>query len=148
MDEFFRNKKKNPAQGNSLLKKYPYGKIALQGVFICVSVIMLFNVVKSIVQTGYKLKILEQAEAEVEELRLENIDLVMQSQEVNEDRYIEIEARNRLNLGRDGEVQFVIPDEVLNKFDPESERFSSEITQSMQPQSTLQKWVDFFIVGI
>ncbi|MBD3328994.1 hypothetical protein GF357_00670 [Candidatus Dojkabacteria bacterium] len=116
-------------------------RLGLQIVFIITSFFLLYNVAKSIYQTNFKLQILQQAEKEVEGLRLENIDLVMESDRVIEDEYIEAEARNRLNYGLDGEIQLVIPDELVN----------AELEEDLvhaDSRSVLQEWLDFLVIGL
>lgn len=116
-------------------------RLGLHVVFIVTSIFLLYNVGKSIYQTNLKLQILQQAEREVENLRLENIELVMENDLVIEDEYIEAEARNRLNYGFDGETQLVIPDELL-----EDQNLDDQVVAD--DKSVLQEWVDFLIIGI
>jgi cell division protein FtsB len=61
------------------------------------------------------LEILNHAEKEVGDLRLDNLELLTLSEYMKSDEYLETEARNRLNLSGKGETVFVIPDEILKK---------------------------------
>ena len=83
--------------------------------FLILSGILFYNIVKSIIITTEKLEILNQAETEVADLRLSNLELILLEEYMTSDEYLETEARNRLNLGKEGEVSFVISDEMLER---------------------------------
>jgi len=95
---------------NSLMSSFVI-KIA----FLVLSFFMFYNVLHSIKITSQKLDILEQAEREVNELRVRNLKLSIQLDEMKETSYLEVEARDRLNFSGEGEIVFVIPDSLLEK---------------------------------
>ncbi len=80
---------------------------------LILSVFLIYNIYKSVDLTIKKVAILKQAEQEVDGLRLKNISLILSREKVETDDYIETEARDRLNLSKDEEIVFVIPDEAL-----------------------------------
>lgn len=81
---------------------------------LILSIFLIYNIYKSVDLTIKKVAILKQAEQEVDGLRLKNISLILSREKVETDDYIETEARDRLNLSKDEEIVFVIPDEALN----------------------------------
>jgi cell division protein FtsB len=105
-----RNNRSESDTINSLMSSFIV-KIA----FLVLSFFMFYNVLHSIKITSQKLDILEQAEQEVNELRVKNLKLSIQLDEMKETSYLEVEARDRLNFSGEGEIVFVIPDSLLEK---------------------------------
>jgi cell division protein FtsB len=123
--------------------------VILNLLLLSFSVLMLYNLGKSLVIANQKLEILKSAQVEVTSLRLENIKLVMQENEVINHDYIESEARNRLNYAKAGEVQYVIPDSLVERY--KSEAVLGAKTVDLQPKdlsSRVTKWVEFLFNGI
>jgi cell division protein FtsB len=118
------------------------GKIALVGL----SILMLLNVYRSFRQMGQKISLLRQAEQEVESLRLENLELSLKIEEASSIENLEKESRDKLNYGKEGEVVFVIEDELI-------ERGKREVQAILYPQEqnndidVLGEWIDFVIEG-
>jgi len=116
---------------------------------IAISSFILFSVYNSLKITFQKLEILKQAEAEVEELRIQNLYLSLSIKEMSTDRYLEKEARNRLNFGGNEEIVFVIPSNTLE----EAQKAVSDIL-SPKEENVFQKgfnfsdWVSFIRRGI
>lgn len=116
---------------------------------VVTSVILLISVYNSFKLTMQKLEILRLAEEEVENLRLTNLHLSINIQEMSTDKYLEKEARDRLNFGGIDEIAFVIPENAL--------KIASErVGEIIQPKesvvyekgSNIQVWLDFVILGI
>jgi len=127
--------------------------LLLQIVFIGISIFMFYNVGRSVYMASAKLAILEQAEQEVEKLRLENIALVLQNEEASSDDYVEKQARDRLNYARDGETQCVISDTLIESYElemgqSEDQDNGAEDVLGAQTKSNFQVWIDFFVDGI
>jgi cell division protein FtsB len=118
------------------------GKVILLGV----SLLMILSVYRSLKQMGQKISLLKQAEQEVTELRLENLELSLEVEEAGSVTRLEKEARDRLNYGKKGEVVFVIEDELVDMgkqkvqaiLNPESEIVEVDV---------LGEWVDFVVNG-
>jgi len=115
--------------------------------FLILSGILIYNIVKSIVITSEKLEILNQAEQEVSELRLENLELIVSTEYMTSDEYLETEARNRLNLSKKGETAFVIPEEMLERGKILVENILKD-EEGTGGAENWKIWRDFFIVGI
>jgi hypothetical protein len=95
---------------------------------------------------GQKISLLRQAEQEVESLRLENLELSLKIEEASSIENLEKESRDKLNYGKEGEVVFVIEDELI-------ERGKREVQAILYPQEqnndidVLGEWIDFVIEG-
>ena len=82
-------------------------------VMILFSVYLLLQVGRSLVTTRDKLAILDTAQEDVTELRVKNIQKLMESEEVLTDRFVEKQVRDKLFYSKDGERVFVIPEELI-----------------------------------
>jgi len=109
----YERRDKNSKEGD-LIKRFTGSWIG-SVMFLILSGILFYNIVKSIIITTEKLEILNQAETEVADLRLSNLELILLEEYMTSDEYLETEARNRLNLGKKGEVSFVISGEMLDR---------------------------------
>jgi cell division protein FtsB len=117
-----------------------------QIVLIGVSILMLLSVYRSFKQMGQKISLLKQAEQEVQELRLENLELSLEVEEAGSISRLEKEARDRLNYGQEGEVAFVIGEDLI-------EIGKQKVQAILTPQeeiaqvNALNEWVDFIVNG-
>lgn len=118
------------------------GKLVLIGV----SVLMLLSVYRSFRQMGQKISLLKQAEQEVRELRLENLELSLEVEEAGSIARLEKEARDRLNYGQEGEVAFVIDDELI---EVGKQRVQAILApqQEVEEVEVLGEWIDFIVRG-
>ncbi|MCD4756016.1 septum formation initiator family protein [bacterium] len=118
------------------------GKMLLLGM----SLLLLLSVYRSVKQMGQKLSLLKQAEHEVEELRIENLELSLEMEEASTVEYLEREARDRLNYGQENEVVFVISDELVDIG-------IQKVEDILNPESNIEEvsvwneWVDFLVEG-
>jgi len=116
---------------------------------IVVSIIFITSVVTSLRIMVQKLEILKQAEQEVEELRLTNLHLSIEIEDMSTDRYLEKEARNRLNFGGEGEVAFVIPSNILNSAKDEVRSILNAMEkQSDKANNNMEEWITFLLLGV
>jgi cell division protein FtsB len=118
------------------------GKIIL----LAVSILMILSVYRSFKQMGQKISLLKQAEQEVRELRLENLELSLEIEEAGGVDTLEREARDRLNYGKDGELVFVIDDELI---EVGKERVQAILNpkQELEDIDILGEWLDFMVMG-
>ena len=116
---------------------------------IGISSILLFSVYNSVKLTVQKLEILKQAEQEVEDLRVTNLALSIGITEMSTDKYLEKEARDRLNFGGKNEVVFVIPQSALDTAKERVEEIVNPPSESIYEQgNSIEDWVDFLVLGI
>jgi len=111
---------------NRQLKRKPgtkrssfFTKLLYLGSFLF-SIFFLVNTVRSIRLTIEKLAILKQAEEDVEELRLSNLELIQFSNLVKSNFYVELEGRDRLHLSQEDEFVIIISDDLLNSSELDS----------------------------
>lgn len=127
---------------NPILENF-FVKLCLVGV----SIFLFYNIYHSVTITAQKLEISRNARKEVNDLRMENLKMSMELEEMKSSEYLEIQARDRLDLSASDEYVFII-DPVLLK-DAESV-ISSYINDSEQREirQVYQVWMDFFEDGI
>ena len=107
-----------------------YLSIALSLVFISLSGLLVVNSVKSVSTAYQRSLLLDQAEAEVNELRIRNLELLEKLDYVTSSSYVEAEARNRLLYTKDGEVLLVLPQTAQNTRD-------NAIAEEEDPDATM-----------
>lgn len=118
------------------------GKLILIGI----SVLMLLSVYRSVKQMGQKISLLKQAEQEVQDLRLENLELSLRIEEAGSIDSLEKEARDRLNYGDEDEIAFVIDEELI-------QLGKDKVSDILNPQEDIEEvdvlgqWRDFIIEG-
>ena len=145
---FMKNRRSDSSNHNSELPEI-FNSIFFKVLLIAISIFILISVYNSAKITIQKLEILKQAEREVEELRIQNLYLSLGIKDMSTDRYLEKEARERLNFGDTGEIVFVIPENVLEQ----AQTQVSEITQEKEKfeygeRFNLDTWVNFLESGI
>ena len=127
---------------NSFLKNY-----VVKFVFLIVSIYLVYNIYHSIEITIAKLNISKEANKEVNELRVKNLELELTLNDMKSDDYLEAQARDRLNYSGENEFVFVIPDNTLEK----AKESVNEIlygTEEVVNESTFTTWYKFFKNGI
>jgi cell division protein FtsB len=116
---------------------------------ILISVTLLTSVYDSFKTMILKVDILKQAEQEVEELRLTNLHLSVEIQDMSSDRYLEKEARDRLNFGGKGEVSFVIPSNALESAQKEVDAILHPPKEEIYERyNNMEEWISFLLVGV
>lgn len=116
---------------------------------IAISVVLLYSVNNSIKLTLQKLEILEKAKKEVEELRVSNLSLSIEIKDMSTDKYLEKEARDRLNFGGKNEILFVIPSNALELAEKRVESIIySPKAKVHQNGDNITEWLDFILLGI
>lgn len=137
-----RNNSSNNENFVSKLLNSGIGKVSL----LIISILMLLSVYRSIKQMGQKISLLKQAQQEVEDLRLDNLELSLELEDASNIDHLEKEARDRLNYGKENEIVFVIDDELL-------EIGKQRVQAILYPKSVVDdvdifdEWVGFVIDG-
>ncbi len=119
--------------------------------FLSLTTYFVYQTARSVDLTRQKLDIFDKAKEEVSDLRIKNVKLILMSERVETEEYIEEEARNRLNYAKDGETLFIIPEDLL--FDPELDEYVNTfsfgyVDQTAVNQSNYDIWKEFFFEGI
>lgn len=85
-------------------------KFTVAIVLIGISGLLFVNSARSVMTAYNRSLLLQQAEDEVNALRIENLKLTEKKDEMMEDSYVEEEARNRMIYVKDGEIVIVLPE--------------------------------------
>jgi cell division protein FtsB len=134
--------------GNSEVVTF-LNSLPMKLVLLGISIFILYSVYNSVKITVQKVDIHSQAQREVAELRLQNLYLSLSMKEMSTDRYLEKEARDRLNFGANEEIVFVIPENALEGVADEVARITGEVDPSpLSGEFTLSKWIEFIERGI
>ena len=118
-------------------------------IFLMLSFIafMAYHLFLAINIANEKLQILEIAQRDVAELRIRNLELVLEKGEVVSMEYIEKEARDKLRYSGEDEVLFVIPEDLINSEWVEQElalaKGSPTQDDDKSPEEIFQIWMDF-----
>ncbi|RJQ38380.1 hypothetical protein C4559_01135 [Candidatus Microgenomates bacterium] len=111
-------------------------KIVYVGVII-ISIFIINNFVRSIVNLWSKQDILVKAQKELIDKKRENEDLKKKLSVVESQEFLEKEARNKLLMVKPGEKQVLISQELLNSTDSAKEK-------SEENKPNWQKWWELF----
>ncbi len=109
---------------------------------------MSYHIFLSIQIADEKLRVLEIAKEDVAELRLRNLELVLEKTEIVSAEYLEKEARDKLRYGADDEKLFLIAEGMLesNWVEDELKKAKGEIFQEKpekSPEEVFDIWVEF-----
>lgn len=116
---------------------------------LAVSSVIFFSVFNSVKITVQKLEILKKAEQEVEDLRLENLHLSIGIKDMSTDKYLEKEARDRLNFGGRDEIVFVIPIPSLEIAREEVGLLVNPTVEDIYKSgNNLDQWIQFVVFGV
>ena len=101
--------------------------------------------------TNEKLRILEIAQEDIAQLRIQNLELVLEKGEIVSIEYIEKEARDKLRYSQEDEVLFVIPEELLESEWIEQELEAAKGLQKKEEEKDTEEiikiWLDFLFVN-
>jgi cell division protein FtsB len=106
---FYKKKKKRGGRKS----RSNFSESIITIVLIFVSIFLLYQTGKSIYITSVKLQIVEDARQEVNKVRLDYLQSYVENSKIQTDDYVETESRNRLRYSKDGEVIFVIPENLV-----------------------------------
>ncbi len=141
MNSFKKEREKSNNMGIKLIKIF----------FICflifLNIIFLKNIFVTYGNYSEKIKILETLEQEVEDLRIENLENLLEKYKVVSLEYMEKEGRDHLGLSKEGEVIVVIPDELFYSKKLEEELNTAkgvvEEVEYMESKEIMSIWFDF-----
>lgn len=149
MEQQIRNERKLKGKGRN--EGSFFVKFITTLLFLALSAYLVVQTARSIDITGQKLDIFKKAQKEVTDLRIKNVKLILMSERVVTEEYIEEEARNRLNYAKDGEILFIIPAELIesDELSEYIERYSyGYVDEGASKKDNLTIWIDFFKEGI
>lgn len=119
--------------------KSRFGK-SLRYIFIALVVLLSISLIRNIIKISQVRRRIDEEAARIEGLKEENLKLQKRLEDIQSDRYIESELRDKLGLAKGGETILVLPEEnVVKSLAPES---SDE--QEALPEPNWKKWVMLF----
>jgi cell division protein FtsB len=117
-----------------------------QIVLLIISALMMLSVYRSVKQMSQKISLLRQAEQEVRELRLKNLELSLRIENAGSIESLEKEARDRLNYGKENEIVFVIDDDLI-EVGKEKVQAILYPEEDIVEEDVFDEWVDFIVRG-
>ncbi|KUK76673.1 MAG: transmembrane(s)protein [candidate division WS6 bacterium 34_10] len=117
-----------------------------QIVLLIISALMILSVYRSVKQMSQKISLLRQAEQEVRELRLKNLELSLRIENAGSIESLEKEARDRLNYGKENEIVFVIDDDLI-EVGKEKVQAILYPEEDIVEEDVFDEWVDFIVRG-
>jgi cell division protein FtsB len=141
-DKNTRNPTKRASPSRSI-----FNNVVTKIVLLITSIFLIYNVGHSISITVQKLNILQRARAEVDTLRLKNLELALLLDNIQGVEYLEIQARNRLKLSGEGEYIFIIPEEVLEGVDSDLSNLLG-LREAKEERRVHEIWKDFLVKGV
>ncbi len=102
----------------------------LSAILLGISALLIVNSVRSVVTAHKRSLLLDQANSEVDELRVRNLSLISRYDEILSDSYIEREARNRLYYVKSDEMMVILPETGETSLKPkESETDTADVEE-------------------
>lgn len=123
----------------------PVIRFFIQLSFLIISFFLIFNSFRAFQIANTKLAILKQAQQEVTDLRLKNIQLILEKGKIETDDYVETDIRNRLNYSKSNEIIFVISDFSMEEAENVVKAILYPPVEKPAPKEIWRQWVDFFI---
>ena len=121
--------------------------IGLSVIFLALSGLLIVNSVKSVSTAYQRSLLLDQAEVEVQELRLRNLELLQELDYVSSSSYVEEEARNRLLYTKDDEVLVVLP-QTGDKVHEDDVLGNGYEIHAEEPVAGWDRWISLLVDGV
>jgi len=106
--------------------------------FLIFTLLLFLNVIRSYFAFQNRRSIVSQVQIKLQKTKEENENLKRQLARVESKEYIEEEARNKLNMGREGEMILILP-----SVSPISEPTPTPVDTTTNPE----KWLRIFFKG-
>lgn len=107
-------------------------------ILLAFGLLFVFNLTGSIWRLWQQNKPLEEMQKRLEELREENERLKREKAYINSERFLEEQARDKLNWAKEDEAIVILPEEILNLKDEEEKQGSEKEVANWQ------KWLEIF----
>lgn len=107
-------------------------------IFLVIGVVIIINLTGRIWQLWHQDNPLKEAEKRLEKLKEENAELKQKKAYMNSEKFIEEQARDKLNLAKENEAIVILPEEILKlKTEENQEKEEKEL-------ANWQKWLEVF----
>lgn len=107
-------------------------------IIMLISLLVINNLVRSIISLSQKQELISSAQKQLDKEKKEHELLQQQLQQVNNSRFIEEQARNKLFMVREGEQLVLLPKETTSVA-------VANHTQTKEVNSPLQEWLALFM---
>lgn len=114
----------------------------LNWTIIIIGLILIVNISRSILDLSGRNKVVEEAELRVRKAEEENATLREKYYEVTRDEYLEEVAREKLGLGKEGEMVVVLPKSI--KEDDSAVGQAEGEEKQVEPQPVWRQWAKLF----
>lgn len=108
---------------------------------IIIGLILIVSLSRSIIELSRKGGVIDEAQERVDKAEAENANLREKFREVKRPEYIEKVAREKLGLGKDGEVVVVLPKGEKTQ----NVEYSIENRERDEQKAVWRQWVDLFL---
>lgn len=107
-------------------------------ILLAFGLLFVFNLTGSIWRLWQQNKPLEEMQKRLEELREENERLQREEAYIKSERFLEEQARNKLNWAKEDEAIVILPEEMLNL------KEGTEEKEEVKEPANWQKWLEVF----
>jgi len=107
-------------------------------IIMLISLVVINNLIRSIISLSQKKDLISSAQKQLDKEKKENDGLKQQLQQVNNTRFIEEQARNKLFMVKDGEQLVLLPKDV-------SMPQNTAVTQKTTEKSPFEQWIALFM---
>lgn len=113
-------------------------------ILLLIGLYLMLNLSQSIISLTTKNKELEQANDKVEKEISRNSQLISELSKVQNPKYIEQQAREKLGMSRPGETVVVVPEEAVVQMASLTASLSADFYARFDETPNWQKWVKLF----
>jgi len=108
--------------------------------FSIFGLILTFNLVKELLRFPQARQRLKEAERQLEQVKLKNLQLKQEKQLFLTSEHLEREIRNKLMMGKRNEAMVILPEEVLNQ----AASLSADQTEVLTELPVWRQWWELF----
>lgn len=114
---------------------------------LAMSFFFFYNIYRSFTTAYQKLEIERKAREEVAKLRVKNLVLGLELEDMKSNEFLEIQARDRLNLSGSNEYVFIIDQKLLDSAENSVSIYLNEAGGDGS-KTTYEAWYRFFVDGV
>lgn len=114
---------------------------------LIMSFFFFYNIYRSFTTAYQKLEIERRAREEVSRLRVKNLSLGLELEDMKSNEFLEIQARDRLNLSGSNEYVFIIDQKLLDSARNNISAYLNEVGEN-ESKTAYEAWYKFFLDGV
>jgi cell division protein FtsB len=105
-------------------------------IIVIIGIVLLVNISRSIIDLSARSKLVSDAQERLREVQEKNARLREEYRRVQSDEYIEEVAREKLGLGKEGEIIYVLP---------KTDKLNLPQEQVATPAAIWKEWINLFL---